>query len=101
MTKGQGGYKPEELIAEQSFSAGREQVSAFQAKLENAEFWRLATGEKEPEGIVRLDGAHWLLEGISAGQYHLVDRWCPERGPYRAACLFLLELSRLKPSPVY
>ena len=101
MTNGQGGYKPEELVEDRSFAVGRKQVAAFQAKIRKADFWHLATQEEEPEGVIRLDGAQWMLEGIDDGRYHLVDRWGPERGPYRAACLFLLELSRLKPSPVY
>ena len=45
------------------------------------------------------DGAQWILEGMKDGRYHVVDRWSPDGGDYRAACLHLLKLSGLGVNP--
>lgn len=39
-----------------------------------------------------------FMEGARGGQYHVVDRWSPDDGPFRKAALFLaLNLGELNP----
>lgn len=39
-----------------------------------------------------LDGAHWIIEAVENGQYHLVDRWAPKYGYIRRIGLYFLEV---------
>jgi len=73
-----------------------EQVREFLSLLEQADFWNLDTC-LQTRGLDRgLDGEEWLLEGVSNGKYHVVQRWCPSRAyGYRVACQYLLDLSLL------
>jgi hypothetical protein len=43
-------------------------------------------------------GAEWTLEAKKDGQYKRVQRWSPRSGPFRDACLFMLQISPLKDS---
>jgi enterochelin esterase-like enzyme len=67
------------------------EVKKVLAKLNKAGFWRMAPHEGQPG----LDGATWILEGSQNGKHHSVDRWCPESGAFREACLSLFQLSGL------
>jgi hypothetical protein len=62
-------------------------VDIFLKLLGQADFWKAPTEEKSD--AVGEDGAQWIVEGVKDGQYHVVDRWSPEEGPYRKAALFL------------
>lgn len=101
LTSGGGGYEPGEIRTNRSVSLTRKQVSEFLDCLKKADFWKLPTEEEVPEGVVQLDGAQWIIEGVKDGKYHIVDRWSPEKGAYRAAALFLLQLTQLKVKEVY
>jgi len=93
---GSGGYKPGHLIRNQNIEVSKDSVDTFRQLLDKAEFWAAPT-EKE-DGTVGLDGAQWIMEGAMGGQYHVVDRWSPEEGPYRKAALFLaINLGGLNP----
>jgi hypothetical protein len=71
--------------------------NSFLRALDQARFWSLAI---EEEAIVS-DGSHWVLEGVKDGDYHLVDRWSPQSGKFRAACLRLIKLSEIDVRSVY
>src|SRR5581483_11779323 len=60
-------------------------------------YWKLAT----KDDALGNDGAEWILEGIRENRYHLVNRWSPESGGYREACLYLLKLSKFNPGEIY
>lgn len=57
--------------------------------LDQSCYWQLRP-EIDDSG---LDGAQWILEGVKEGRYHVVDRWTPQIGDFREACLYLLKLS--------
>lgn len=91
---GQGGYEPGRLVTNRTRRLSRDQVDLFLEQVDEANFWNLPTKEEEKqqgtEVVVGLDGAQWILEGVKDGTYHVVDRWSPESGVYRALCLTLL-----------
>ena len=72
-------------------------VKTFLSLLKNADFWNLAAKD-DTQG---LDGAQWIIEGVKNGKYHIVDRWRPEKGPFREAALFLVKHSKLKIDRAY
>jgi hypothetical protein len=59
-------------------------------------FWKQAAAEPETEGV---DGAYWILDGVSWGERHSVKRWSPTAGPFRELCLAMLNLSGLTIAP--
>jgi hypothetical protein len=68
----------------------------LQTALKNAEFWRLPTSGN----LYGSHGGQWVIEGNDRGRYHLVDRWSPAAGPYRALGDLFFELSGwIKPYP--
>jgi len=44
---------------------------------------------------VCLDGVDWFLEGSAHGKYHVVDRYCPDEGAFKAAGMYMVKLARL------
>lgn len=99
---GQGGYKPGHLIHNRTIKVDKEAVDHLLELLGKADFWNAPT--EQENGVVGCDGAQWIMEGAKGGQYHVVDRWSPEEGPYRKAGLFLaINLGGLNPrySDVY
>lgn len=85
---GAGGYEPGHLIRNRSSHVSKEAVDHFVGLLNEADFWN-SPAEESKDGIV-LDGAQWIIEGAKNGQYHVVDRWSPDKGPFRHAALFLM-----------
>ncbi len=93
-----GGNLPAgKLILDQRRQLREDEWGKFLSLLNDASFWQLQT---RTDKLVR-DGASWIIEGRKDGKTHLVDRWSPASGKYREACLYLLELSRLKIKDVY
>jgi hypothetical protein len=89
---GAGGYGPGKLILNQTRKLAKAEWDEFTRLLERTCYWELPT---EDERLGR-DGARWILEGVRGGRYHIVDRWGPESGSYREACLYALKLSGLR-----
>lgn len=96
---GAGGYEPGKLITNETVPVTKQNVDKFLRMLNKLQFWNLPTRAKTDE--MGLDGAQWILEGVLNGQYHIVDRWSPEKGSYREAALFLVDLARLKIKNIY
>lgn len=88
---GAGGYEPGKLITNRTQSLAKSDWEGFIRLLEQNCFWNLPA-ENDARGH---DGAQWILEGRRTDRYHVVDRWSPDRGTFREACLFLLKLSSL------
>lgn len=89
---GAGGYKPGESIRFEYKNLNDEQWCNFESLLEKANYWKMPTNHKDSGN----DGAQWILEGVKDNRYHIVDRWTPENGEFRDACLYLLKLSGIE-----
>lgn len=92
---GAGGYEPGRIEHDESFSLTADQWADFLKLLDKTSFWDLPTAEKNIGGT---DGSRWILEGQTAGKYHVVDRWTPggnqDMESYVACCRYLLKLSK-------
>jgi hypothetical protein len=94
---GQGGYEPGHAILNRNIKVSNDAVDHFLELLQKADFWNLPT-EQQETNVVGVDGAQWIMEGVLDGQYHVVDRWSPDDGPFRKAALFLaINLGDLNP----
>ena len=89
---GAGGYEPGRLVINRTRAISRVEWEEFIRLLEQASYWNLPTDDY----YFGHDGAQWILEGVRGGRYHIVDRWSPNGGNYRAACFYLLVLSGLE-----
>jgi hypothetical protein len=91
---GAGGYEPGKVSrrVQRQLSVG--EWKTFSDALKTAAFWKMQ--ERIPDH--GLDGAQWIMEGRSGGDYRVVDRWSPETGAYRDLCLMLVKLAGLAPS---
>jgi hypothetical protein len=99
---GQGGYDPGHLqVVRERFIAPRD-WHRFQGFLQKASFWLLPSEDtrfklvSKGDGVVCLDGSTWLLEGLEKGQYHIVERYCPQLPKFESCGHFLLKISRLE-----
>ena len=88
-TTGMGGYEPGKLLVKNKYNVTQAQWCEFMDLLDKADFWNLPTIDRE----VGLDGSDWILEGVRENRYHIVDRWTPDSGDFREACLFLLKVT--------
>jgi len=99
---GQGGFDAGKLKNEQRRRLRPQEWSRLLELLKKAGFWELSYLEKEPEPNERgevticLDGSEWVIEGVRNGQYHAVNRYCPEVKNFQAIGLYLAKLSGLK-----
>ena len=92
-TNGAGGYEPYQLILDRTRMLAPAEWAEFIRLLDQTCYWEL---ESEDENIEGNDGARWILEAVKGGRYHIVDRWSPDGGTYREACMYALKLSELK-----
>lgn len=100
---GFGGYDPGKLVEKKDVKfteADSRQLASL--------ITRLRFFDMSPTDDVRgNDGDEWILEGVSEGKYHVVQRWCAsdyefkERGLERflALCEFLISKSTLSERP--
>ncbi len=89
---GAGGYKPGNVIVNETKPVDKQTWNKFQLLLAKADFWNLKTNEA---GISGLDGSHWILEGVDEKKYQVVDRWTPGSGRFYECCDFLIGLTNL------
>ena len=87
---GAGGYAPGKILSTGRKSITQEVWCQFTGLLDKAAYWKIPSNSRDDMGY---DGSQWILEGIKDGRYHIVDRWTPQTGEYREACLFVLKLS--------
>lgn len=75
-----------------------QQWQHFENLLQQVNFWQLPACQ--PLGA--LDGAEWLLEGHQPTRYHMVLRQSPGKNDtFRAACVYLLDLSSARKEKRY
>ena len=95
VSNGAGGYGPGHPVQNESRALTTTDVADLMARIQSTDFWKIPTAESMKG--VGMDGAEWVLEGVSDGNYHVVTRWSPEKGSYRKLCLFFIhDLARLK-----
>jgi hypothetical protein len=99
ISDGSAGYDPGELVVNETVAVNKEDVDTFLEMLNKVKFWQLPI--KEKSDVLGLDGAQWVIEGVSSGKYHLVDRWSPTKGQFREAALQLVRLAGIKVKAVY
>jgi len=90
-----GKGSPGRLIRNERHDLPAAIIADLAARIQGTNFWNVPTVESM--NGVGLDGAEWVLEGVSEGNYHVVVRWSPEKGSYRKLCLFFIhDLAQLK-----
>ena len=100
---GQAGYDPGKLVEKKEVELNADDSKTLGVLLQNLIFFRMPT-ENDISGN---DGEEWILEGVSQGKYHVVQRWCaPSFDPKKrglsgfvALCKFLLDKSSLSQRP--
>jgi MFS family permease len=91
---GMGGYAPGQIAIDRTVSLGADQFGDLNCNVEQAAFWDMLT-EPGELGTLGMDGDQLIIEGVTAGKYHVVDRW--DTGPaYTKLCRQMLDLSGLK-----
>ena len=88
---GAGGYKPGLVAIERNIVLPEDEWKTLNQLLEQAGFWTMPTRLAEDGGC---DGDQLIIEGVSGGTYHLVDRWMPEPA-YLELCRHMLDLTGL------
>jgi hypothetical protein len=97
INSGRGGYEPGRLIRNSTRKLSKERTEWFLARIEELQFWSLPTKEADEPNVINLDGAEWILEGTKNGDYHLVNRWSPDKGAVHAlGIIMLIDLAKLK-----
>ena len=100
MTDGAGGYRPGRLIANSTREVGVKDVQRLLKLINTMRFWQMPPEAPARGDVVNLDGARWILEASRHGDYHVIDRWSPPKGPLRDLGLYLaLTLGRLDVPP--
>jgi hypothetical protein len=95
---GAGGYEPGTVDETVERDLTAEESRALSALLAGLDLQSLAPSECGPPG---LDGAVWLFETASNGDYRLYKRRSPGSGEIRELGLFLLRLTRWNNEPIY
>ena len=80
---GAGGYQPGSVARDTTITLRTRRQHRISTFYPGAV---LGTAHDSPsDGTIGLDGAQWVLEGLSAERYHVVNRWSPQpTGPDRS-----------------
>jgi hypothetical protein len=100
---GQGGYDPGKLVEAKDIELSADDSKAFEVLIQDLDFFKLSTDDS----ILGNDGDESIIEGVSHGKYHIVQRWCawcydPDKRGLTAflnLCRFLLNESGLSQEP--
>lgn len=100
---GQAGYDPGKLVESKDIQLDVDDSKTLGVLIQNLNFFQLPTDD----GVIGHDGDEWIIEGVSHGEYHVVQRWCAadyspkKRGlkPFLALCKFLIDKSTLSERP--
>lgn len=100
---GQAGYDQGKLVEARDIDLSADDSRELDALIRNVDLFQMPTNDN----IRGLDGDEWILEGVSQGKYHLVQRWCaedyhPEKRnlkTFLALCRFLIDKSALSERP--
>ena len=86
VASGAGGYSPGTLTTNTSRQLTAQEAQSFLSKVESGGFWNAPNPVIDQTGE---DGSQWIIEGVKASRYHVVDSWMPKNGPARDLGLFL------------
>jgi hypothetical protein len=89
ITNGKGGYDPGVLVRNETRNLTRKQTRLYLELVRKSDYWNLPPHETM-NGIVIVDGAEWILEGVKDGHYKVVVRTSPDKGPVREIGLAIL-----------
>ena len=100
---GFGGYDPGKLVEKKDVKLTEAESKQLASLITRLQFFDMAPND-DVQGD---DGDEWILEGVSEGRYHVVQRWCAskydpkKRGlePFLALCEFLISKSALSARP--
>jgi hypothetical protein len=85
-SSGEGGYDLGKIEKTETKTMNKSEIDVFLKLIETEKFWELPPRTDE----IGFDGARWLMEGLSNGTYHVVQRWSPKKGSVRNIGLYLL-----------
>ncbi len=91
------------MVESKDVELNADDSKALGALIQNLKFFVLSTDD----GVMGFDGDESIMEGVSRGKYHVVQRWCAsvchpdKRGlnPFLAICTFLIDTSTLSEKP--
>lgn len=83
------GELPGRLVFEKEHDLLPADAKQFDTLLSEAVFWDMPSSDAPG-----LDGGWAMLEGVSEGRYHAVERWSPRGTPYAKLVDFLIKLCR-------
>ena len=99
---GRGGYDLGKLVESKEVELGAEDSTMLELLIHNVDFFRLLTDDD----VLGHDADEWILEGVSNGRYHVVQRCCVTDEPktrkltaFLSLCRFLLDKSILSERP--
>jgi|SRR5208283_604999 len=98
-----GGFKVGKLVEQKDCDLTPTDSKVLDDLIEKANLF----GMPSDDGVMGLDGDEWVMEGVSQGKYHFVERWCAtDYGPekrgllnFDALCKFLVDKSKLSARP--
>jgi hypothetical protein len=91
---GESGQEAGRVIRRVQRKLGSFERWRLEARSRRLEFWDIPAYDEKRVG---LDGFKVVLEGADAGRYHIVNRWCPPRGPFWSFCRYLSGLKGFDP----
>jgi hypothetical protein len=100
---GQAGYDPGKLVEARDTELSADDSGTLGVLIQRLSFFQLSTADD----IYGEDGDEWIIEGVSQGKYHVVQRWCASSynaekrklTAFLALCRFLLDKSTLSERP--
>jgi hypothetical protein len=97
MTTGNGGTQAGRLTEYGMSWSWKSRTAAFLSAVEAAGFWNLSTLAGAEGNAIGACRAHWIVEGIKNGRYHVVDRCSPDQNdPVRVVGMLAMKLGNLK-----
>ena len=101
--KGQAGFEIGNLTEEKDFDLTQADSRMLDDLIRKLNLFEMPSND----AVHGLDGDEWVIEGVSQGKYHFVERWCatdekPEKRGlenFNVFCKFLVDKSKLSVRP--
>ena len=75
----------------------KSRTNSFRQLLESTGFWNLRPADESSAGSTTSCTAHWIIEAVRNGQYHVVDRCSPDMtDPVRVIAMKTMKLGSLR-----
>jgi hypothetical protein len=93
VASGAAGFRPSVLSEQRLQPISKEQTQAFLKRVTELSFWDAPNPVNDQTGT---DGSQWVIEGVKAGRYHVVDRWSPNKGVvYELGLMLAFDLAKI------